>query len=256
MERKFRLDVDNDLSDAFFTALRNNLDSQPNVCIRQCPTPVSCSLLWGLPDMPVMAVVLPADWICPLLACNTLSSYLDTIAAAVEGPRKQRYLVTIGLRERLKTKWFDGDLSVQWRDALEVLTMLPFVSPSGASWNVVQKRSEEEAAIWATSLTLYLERSLTKPFTHFAGGLGKRIKKKGLGQRGIYIAMLEEVTHVSARRAEAIASLYPTMASLLDAFRSAPTQHEKEDMLRDVTVDGMRLGSALSKNIYDALCHQ
>lgn len=84
----------------------------------------------------------------------------------------------------------------------------------------------------------------------------KLLSKKDKINENILATQLSIIPGVSYNTAKIISQEYPCLKSLIDKYNTLENEESKENMLCDIKInENRKLGNALSKKIYKALCH-
>lgn len=126
-----------------------------------------------------------------------------------------------------------------------------------------QCADEAELAEHVVGLTINLAkcrfRKKLSPLSVYANGgnVPKDCVDRDLIMKNLWLKALVSIPKVQPRFAIAIFKKYPTMKSLLSVyFDPTKSVHEKEFLLKDLTMEGLRLGEICSKRVYRVLMAQ
>lgn len=75
-------------------------------------------------------------------------------------------------------------------------------------------------------------------------------KKRNITPKDYYKVILAQVPGMSIKKASKIVQIYPSLLDLISAYEMCDTLKEKQELLKNIKIDGRNLGPACSKKIY------
>ena len=179
---------------------------------------------------------------------------LDLASSITDGrfrEQKQRLLDSVGIPDKIiyllegnKSLKKFGSISKSIIDSSILNLILKH------QYKVVHTLNDVET--YDTLISLY-NKLLSKDFGKVASVPVKLIKKSESASQNIFVNMLSIIPGVSINIASKIVSQYNTLPKLINEYDNLSDIKEKEELLSNIQIGKRKLGSSLSKKIYNSL---